>query len=91
MSDEEAVAERVHELLQKALSARELPGCHEGGLVTSWVLVGEYIGSDGEPGWYLLVDNDGTVSRSMGLVSFAEQVLATHVRTRVLGTGGSDR
>lgn len=88
MKDEEVVAERVHELLQKILSAGEMPGCHNGGLVTGWVLVGEYIGSDGSPGWYLLVDNDGTVSRSMGLVSFAEQVLATHVRTRVLGPGG---
>lgn len=89
MRDEEVAAERVHELLQKALSSGELPGCPDGGLVTGWLLVGEYVSSDGSPGWYLLVDNDGTIARSMGLLAFAEQVLTTHVRTRVLGTDSS--
>lgn len=83
---EDPAAARIHRALQEALSAGEVPACSEGGLVTGWILVGEYIAPDGDPGWYLVVDSDSSVARSMGLLALAEQVLREHVRVGLLGT-----
>lgn len=68
--------ERFHEVIQQTVTelADDIPATR--GLLTSFVVVCEIMGDDGEP-WLFVTDSKQSVWRTMGLLLGAQHVVQT--------------
>lgn len=84
MTESDLLADRVDAALGDGLAAGELPCAPDGGMVTGWLLVGQYADADGAGGWFVREAGGQTVTLSAGLLRLAQEVIEAGLRAEVL-------
>jgi hypothetical protein len=85
MQDSDPLADRVHQAIGEALAAGEIDCAPGGGLVTGWVLVGQYADGVGDGGWFVRSPDGQVITTSAGLLDLAREVVKAELRAEVVG------
>lgn len=85
MTEGDPLADRVHQALADGLAAGEVEPAPTGGMVTGWLLVGQYVDADGDAGWFLRGASDQGVIVSVGLVELARECVRGDLSANVHG------
>lgn len=83
MADADPLTDRIHTALADGLTAGEIEPAPDGGMITGWLIVGQYVDADGDTGWFLRGMHDQGVIVSTGLVELVRECVRTDLLANV--------